>query len=469
MIIFNGEKYSCVSCIRGHRSSSCKHSERMLVKVRTRGRPSPLDIRKVILVDRASRVEELDGSGQDSGAGDESQLCCGMNKQPVLFLRAIATKKALLINGDLKIMVTSESGTPDSEVARKVSDDNKFVTEHEFLLNHVSPPPCKSCNSTVKRENETHSLGPTNTAENYAKRVKFEGQDMANLSNHELLSAGDNGQLNSVGNSTFQDSVVELFTQKGAYLSTTCSCNENCQCNNCLIHREEAELERYLTELNQPMINLGSAQILTAESSQVEPSKDFFHGETDDQNMGTLCLCEPDFCTCFNCEAHPDEVVTLSELLLYGVLNYKWKKKMVIKYRNKVIHSKYWWHYLTVEIPSMNEKQLRSLDLMEWFDNLISNHSAELPEANDLVHFTDSRGNAHHGNQNDNAKNDINVNQSIQDDMKRLMPNFGNNNVTLKKDTHSPKGDNRTLLTGTTTADTHMNIHDPLKFNNLIL
>lgn len=40
MILVDGEKYACVQCIRGHRSSTCKHSARPLVQVRSRGRPS---------------------------------------------------------------------------------------------------------------------------------------------------------------------------------------------------------------------------------------------------------------------------------------------------------------------------------------------------------------------------------------------------------------------------------------------
>jgi len=40
MILVDGDKYACVQCIRGHRSSTCKHSARPLVQVRGRGRPS---------------------------------------------------------------------------------------------------------------------------------------------------------------------------------------------------------------------------------------------------------------------------------------------------------------------------------------------------------------------------------------------------------------------------------------------
>lgn len=40
MILYKGEKYACLSCIRGHRSSSCDHRDRPLIQVRKRGRPN---------------------------------------------------------------------------------------------------------------------------------------------------------------------------------------------------------------------------------------------------------------------------------------------------------------------------------------------------------------------------------------------------------------------------------------------
>ncbi|KAK9466403.1 copper fist DNA binding domain-containing protein [Lipomyces arxii] len=39
MLLVDGEKYACIRCIRGHRSSTCKHKTRPLVQVRKRGRP----------------------------------------------------------------------------------------------------------------------------------------------------------------------------------------------------------------------------------------------------------------------------------------------------------------------------------------------------------------------------------------------------------------------------------------------
>ncbi|KAK7678034.1 hypothetical protein QCA50_018975 [Cerrena zonata] len=39
MVLVNGKKFSCESCIKGHRSSSCKHNDRPLFEVKKKGRP----------------------------------------------------------------------------------------------------------------------------------------------------------------------------------------------------------------------------------------------------------------------------------------------------------------------------------------------------------------------------------------------------------------------------------------------
>ncbi|RDL37271.1 uncharacterized protein BP5553_04704 [Venustampulla echinocandica] len=39
MPIINGYKYSCEPCIRGHRATSCTHTDRILIEVRKPGRP----------------------------------------------------------------------------------------------------------------------------------------------------------------------------------------------------------------------------------------------------------------------------------------------------------------------------------------------------------------------------------------------------------------------------------------------
>lgn len=373
MIIFNGEKYSCVSCIRGHRSSTCKHSERMLVKVRTRGRPAPVDVRKVILVDNDSRV--CQNSEEECKCLMDKKTGCGCSstdRQPILFLRAIATKKALLVDGNLKIMVTSESNTPNSEIKELSKnlprDSCAFVSEDEFLLKHsVGERP--SCCSSHEKINMDGFYEQSNLEE------KFK--------NH-FLTNSDASEPKRTDMQFPDDSVVELFTQKGAFLSSSCECDENnCPCGNCLIHRKEEELEHYLQELNQPLIPLGNAHLMTYSKPGTHSANYFadHHSQSHENHS------QPNIYNASGTgQIKVKDIVSISELLVRGVLNYEWKRTTVINYKEKLIPSRYWWDFITAQIPIMTKNQLRYLDLLEWFDNLIRTYDSELLSYNEEDH-----------------------------------------------------------------------------------
>ncbi|SCW04518.1 LAFE_0H15302g1_1 [Lachancea fermentati] len=343
MIIFDDEKYSCVSCIRGHRSSTCKHSERMLVKVRTRGRPSPVDIRKVILVDTNSQVQTSE-SPDDSVSpccSKEGKLCGKMNKQPILFLRAMRTQKALLVDGALKIMIEDKNSQNEGKY--------KFISEREYLLNHTNE---KSAESGNKAEE-------VNNCENLISKQENHFHAPMNIP-----------EVRSPSPTILNNSIVELFTHKGIYLSTQCTCEDNkCNCENCLIHRKEEELQSYIQQSGVPLSNLGNGRVSYPD---VEPSSGAF-----------MCKGAAVDCNTEGCLFHPDQVISLTRLLLYGILNTRFTRKSVIKYKNKLIPSKYWWNFLKLEIPSMSFSQLESLDIIHWFDGIIEAYGAHM--VNDAV------------------------------------------------------------------------------------
>lgn len=39
MVVVDGKKYACETCIKGHRSSACKHTDRPLFEIKRKGRP----------------------------------------------------------------------------------------------------------------------------------------------------------------------------------------------------------------------------------------------------------------------------------------------------------------------------------------------------------------------------------------------------------------------------------------------
>lgn len=39
MVLISDKKYACEACIKGHRSSACKHTDRPLFEIKKKGRP----------------------------------------------------------------------------------------------------------------------------------------------------------------------------------------------------------------------------------------------------------------------------------------------------------------------------------------------------------------------------------------------------------------------------------------------
>lgn len=79
MILVEGDKYACEQCIRGHRSSTCKHIKRRLVLVRSRGRPLTDSTRRIAIMAEQLppgkvKVENAPSSRKSTKNHDS---CCG--------------------------------------------------------------------------------------------------------------------------------------------------------------------------------------------------------------------------------------------------------------------------------------------------------------------------------------------------------------------------------------------------------
>lgn len=66
MINYDGQKYACVNCIRGHRSSSCDHTDRVLLQVRRRGRRAGKGHRIAMIPKRENTASPLQPQGKFS-------------------------------------------------------------------------------------------------------------------------------------------------------------------------------------------------------------------------------------------------------------------------------------------------------------------------------------------------------------------------------------------------------------------
>ncbi|SCU89233.1 LANO_0D04258g1_1 [Lachancea nothofagi CBS 11611] len=389
MIIFDGEKYSCVSCIRGHRSTTCKHSNRMLVKVRTKGRPSAKTIRKVILVDASSQVnnspileEQSSTSCCSSSRSRSPRSCTKMNKQPILFLRAMSTQKAFLVDGALKIVIEDKDTTSQGEM--------KLVSERDYLLNHLKIPTpnlpkelhshygVQSDGNLSSFMEPLHHQGPlinTQPVKQEFAELDFQHQidrcvAPPTYKNSQEPYLGPSVEADYTSAEIHNNSFVELFTHKGVYLSTQCNCeDDNCQCVNCLIHRKEEELESYVKQSGVPLSNVGNGRISFPDQ---QPSSD-----------ALICKSPAHHCETQDCLLHPAEIVPFNNIFMYGLVNISLKPKSVIKYKHKLIPSRFWWNLLKEELPVMSQEECGNFDLMQWFENTIHSFDMEIPNEYD--------------------------------------------------------------------------------------
>ncbi|KAL6947093.1 hypothetical protein ACO0QE_001961 [Hanseniaspora vineae] len=517
MIIFENEKYACIQCIRGHRSTTCKHANRMLVKVRSRGRPAPAGVRKVIMVDKSSQSDlrmlehikkESDHGFQGSPTASEALSCCSsMNASPGEQAKqgsdnccnssstgssstnnkadnldsATAIEPALVEASESVSEITSSSrksccsqiqNKPDKLTNMQQSDKKTcqngnskeskscsgmsnqpilfLKAKHQSLGNLVNGQlnliDDTNLNTGLKKNSYTQasqSYKKVLISEIESKENSLEPQDI----NTVCHSKGkDNGEINykeiaSLRKGTRQSekdqSLFELFTQEGLFLSTSCSCSEDCECPNCLIHRKDEELNRYIEAHSMvPLSNMGYAELETnhslqslssnAKSSPASSLNDYprnnnsgvqnmntpmgtpmGHGSafqqsemtqalnswshnsiknpnlfaTPHMNNATSCRFTEFDCIDINCRQHSFQIISLNTILWQGLMNTKLTRKTGIKFKNRIVCSKHWWDFLAVQIPHMAARDQASFDqfdIITWFTNILELYQAEL-------------------------------------------------------------------------------------------
>lgn len=379
MIIFENDKYACVSCIRGHRSSTCIHTHRMLVKVRTRGRPAITDLRDVILVDCVHRTgssetaEVFDGLDGLIVDAEQRTSGCSMSGQPILFVRAKHLRKAMFINGALQIIM-DENQSLELEKLQDSRDDDLWqerltdcvrITEDEFLRRYSHKT---KCGKITKRMNVNSNLRRNSGS---CCKCHANAKDDRPSVSPESTTAFD-----EVSKDPKIDNTVNVLTHKSVYISTECDCaDDKCQCLNCLVHRTEKELKAYVDSSKVPLTQVAEGQL-----------------NYDSLEWNSLvrdtCDCTAEECLCEGCLSHPEEYLSFDQIFVHGILNLPLKRKTHINYKGKSIPSVYWWDLLKIRIPLMQEEELSSIQIVTFFDNILKVYGGELPNAGSAVSST---------------------------------------------------------------------------------
>lgn len=157
MILVDGEKYACEQCIRGHRSSICKHIRRPLVLVRARGRPLTDSFQRIAIYaeeihdedEKRKALENNDNSKNNllvaksiKFSHQPSSSCCGSKKK-----NEIKTANETE-NITVKIENNKDEKKLKDEVEVKVKKENSTVSPSPEL---VSKPQKSSCCSKQQK------------------------------------------------------------------------------------------------------------------------------------------------------------------------------------------------------------------------------------------------------------------------------------------------------------------------------
>lgn len=168
MILINDVKYSCMECIRGHRSSTCKHHDRPLLQVRSKGRPgvyangNPNHRVAVFAEEIATPTDDTDS--EDKGTTSTPPLTPRSCKsQPIVILKASSKQVIDLTNGEI-IGPYDESKTTKSTV-EKAPPQQPIINDESFIISSGCCAPkvskrsgCGCCGNKKKDVNKSKIL-----------------------------------------------------------------------------------------------------------------------------------------------------------------------------------------------------------------------------------------------------------------------------------------------------------------------
>lgn len=340
MILIDEQKYSCLECIRGHRSSSCRHYGRPLLQVRTKGRPNtrtsgPKNHRIAVF---AEKIESDPSLPHENGS-----KCTKTN--PVIILKASAKHIIDFTSGKiLRPLEDSSESTLPKTTGPYVSEDS-FVNSVTCETGGIVKPK-KSCNCCPNRGGKVDRSQIVNS---YLKRrrgqqpaLKFidysdeipkqcqERKESHSSGTAEKTSKTSSDDLSLSGDQTQYFDVLKV---PSCTIPGSCCCGDDCGCAGCMVHGNSGTAPSKVdnTNLNHEYVNYINLLIMkdshnmmfSSVSSPEQLPGQLQHNLSDShEDMGksstfsitneggardpdvVQCVCPPGACECPNCETH---------------------------------------------------------------------------------------------------------------------------------------------------------------------
>lgn len=275
MIVVEGEKYACERCIRGHRSSTCKHINRALVLVRSRGRPITDSSQRIAI--HAERVNDQPSCQcKAQGRGKKCSCASSHSNASVIVLKA-SKKQVFNVNKDSLKLLDPVMDIP---------------TVESGLQAMAKPSPAgtgtgkggKSCCSSKQQQPDS---APIPQIPGF---IQFNPPKSPERLNSPLPSVGlaGTGQL------------FDMYYADSCVVPGSCLCDpDQCLCEGCIEHHLSKDNDH---QSIKEMFNDFQFELNSINPSAIHP---LGHIELKmEDGVTSICLCPDDECTCFNCDLH---------------------------------------------------------------------------------------------------------------------------------------------------------------------
>ncbi|KAI5956076.1 hypothetical protein KGF57_003562 [Candida theae] len=323
-----------MECIRGHRSSTCKHHDRPLLQVRSKGRPgvyangNPNHRVAVFAEEIATASDSADSevASAESTSPPPPPPPNSCKSQPIIILKASSKQVIDLTNGEI-VGPYDESKTTKSMV-EKPPPQQPVINDESFIISSGCCAPkvtkrsgCGCCGNKRKDVNKSKIL------QTYIEK-KLNKEMMPPIPKQvKFISETPRPQVSSNtnnGNTRSETPVFEVVPVSSCSIPGTCCCASDCNCAGCVVHGNTPEVpqQNFLDSSHQsklPMDTISKIDTLVFDSlathnilPRVTPMDQLpqtpslgepYTGSTVPASP-SMCLCPPDACDCANCEVH---------------------------------------------------------------------------------------------------------------------------------------------------------------------
>lgn len=270
MILIDDAKYACIECIRGHRSSLCRHQTRPLLQVRSKGRPNVrLNCNPNHRV--AVFAKELNENNPDKYAGEIEK--CSNKETAVIILKATHKKIIDFRNGHIV--------GPYDETVEKTQ--TPYINDESFVY---SSSCCPNGASKVKKGcqcngNKSKKIDKLKILQSYlAKKMKPRNWEFVDATKEVKIE--DDTSLDSLNGGKKQDynceaQVFDVMKVPSCSIPGTCLCSDGCSCEGCVIHGNTStnQVLRQVPVIETPYQTKNADSFYDSNSSESEPVSTF--------------------------------------------------------------------------------------------------------------------------------------------------------------------------------------------------